>query len=519
MKKQIVLFSVLTLMFCLREAGAQTNKVAKFTSTTMPTGLTQSLIFDNGTNVGIGTGTITPTNKLEINGAANQLKLTAATAGQEASMLFSPGGTLNAWQTGINSTVNGWFLYENTAGAYRMVIQQGGRVGIGTTNPLSYSKLDVRGGALNVVNYATNGYGYIGRNADPGNNDSYLYHVISANYHIIGSSKNGTGAIKKLGFALGSTDTESDIKMTIDNNGNVGIGTTAPVYKLEVQAVTPTKAAYFQTSGSWQAIDFSSDGGTTKGSLSANGNKVFIGSASSGTNPFQTIDLSNGNVGIGTTTPSFRLDVAGVVAAGCARLDGTPSASNQYTRSNFGSNVYWNPTNSMWEVKAIGANDFSSIIHPNNDGIAFITAVSLANAPRSLTHSQFIAFERMRINANGNVLINKTSQTNSAYKLDVNGPVRANEVVVNTTGADFVFEENYELRKLEEVEKFIKENKHLPEIAPAEEMTHNGVGVGKLNTQLLQKIEELTLYLIEANKTIQKQNERITALEKSVEKK
>ena len=240
MKKQIVLFSVFTLMFCFsRQVSAQTNKVAKFTSTTMPSGLTQSLIFDNGTNVGIGTGTITPTNKLEINGAANQLKLTAATAGQEASMLFSPGGTLNAWQTGVSSAVagNGWWVYENTANAYRMVVKQGGKVGIGTTNPsyklcisnagasgveidavggangggfiqgynratsayipmssyalshhffignfekmtiqastgnvgigttnpLSYSKLDVRGGALNVVNYTTNGYGYIGR--------------------------------------------------------------------------------------------------------------------------------------------------------------------------------------------------------------------------------------------------------------------------------------------------------------------------------------------------------------------
>ncbi|HNO71687.1 MAG TPA: hypothetical protein PKO16_07955, partial [Bacteroidia bacterium] len=46
----------------------------------------------------------------------------------------------------------------------KMTIQAStGNVGIGTTNPLSYSKLDVRGGALNVVNYTTNGYGYIGR--------------------------------------------------------------------------------------------------------------------------------------------------------------------------------------------------------------------------------------------------------------------------------------------------------------------------------------------------------------------
>lgn len=56
---------------------------------------------------------------------------------------------------------------------------------------------------------------------------------------------------------------------------------------------------------------------------------------------------------------------------------------------------------------------------------------------------------------NGNVLINKTSQTNSTYKLDVNGKIRSNEIVVNTTGADFIFEPEYELPQLELVERYI----------------------------------------------------------------
>ncbi|MFO0321149.1 MAG: hypothetical protein ACK504_01830 [Bacteroidota bacterium] len=110
--------------------------------------------------------------------------------------------------------------------------------------------------------------------------------------------------------------------------------------------------------------------------------------------------------------------------------------------------------------------------------------------------------ERMRINAIGNVLIGKTTQVNTNYKLDVNGSVRANEIVVNTTGADFVFEENYKLKTLDEVETYIKANKHLPEIASACEMEENGLGLAKMNTQLLQKVEELTLYLIELKKTI-----------------
>lgn len=109
----------------------------------------------------------------------------------------------------------------------------------------------------------------------------------------------------------------------------------------------------------------------------------------------------------------------------------------------------------------------------------------------------------MVITSGKNVLINKTSQSNSAYRLDVNGEVRANGVTVNTTGADFVFASDYKLNKLEDVERFIKANHHLPEIPSAKEMTENGMNVGELNKQLLQKVEELTLYIIDLNKQIQ----------------
>jgi hypothetical protein len=108
------------------------------------------------------------------------------------------------------------------------------------------------------------------------------------------------------------------------------------------------------------------------------------------------------------------------------------------------------------------------------------------------------------ITAQGNVLIGKTSQTNATYKLDVAGKVRADELVVNATGADFVFDNNYKLRPLTEVEKFIKANNHLPEINSAEYMKNNGVNIAELQTQLLQKVEELTLYLIEQQKQIEK---------------
>jgi len=90
-----------------------------------------------------------------------------------------------------------------------------------------------------------------------------------------------------------------------------------------------------------------------------------------------------------------------------------------------------------------------------------------------------------------------------SQNVSVRGTLRANEVRVSVgAGADFVFEPDYDLRPLEEVEQFIIENKHLPEIAPARHMIENGIDVSEFQIQLLQKIEELTLYLIEQNKKI-----------------
>jgi hypothetical protein len=122
----------------------------------------------------------------------------------------------------------------------------------------------------------------------------------------------------------------------------------------------------------------------------------------------------------------------------------------------------------------------------------------------------------MVIKNNGNVLIGKISQRNTDYKLDVEGLIRATGAVYNTDGADFVFDDNYNLRSLAEVEAYIKEHKHLPEIAPAEDMRRNGVNVAELQTRLLQKVEELTLYVIEQEKKLEAQEKKNAALEQEV---
>jgi hypothetical protein len=107
---------------------------------------------------------------------------------------------------------------------------------------------------------------------------------------------------------------------------------------------------------------------------------------------------------------------------------------------------------------------------------------------------------------------------NPGYKLDVIGTVRAREIRVNLGGADFVFEDGYKLMPLNELEKFVKQNKHLPEIAPAKEMQEKGSDLGSLAVQLLQKIEELTLHAIEQNKEVKELRLHVIEQNKEIEK-
>lgn len=107
---------------------------------------------------------------------------------------------------------------------------------------------------------------------------------------------------------------------------------------------------------------------------------------------------------------------------------------------------------------------------------------------------------------------------NPTERLTVNGTAKAEEViVVENVGADFVFEENYDLPELGEVESHIKQHKRLPEIPSAEEMIEHGVKVGDLQMKLLQKIEELTLYTIKQQTLLEQQQKNIEVLKRELQ--
>ena len=140
------------------------------------------------------------------------------------------------------------------------------------------------------------------------------------------------------------------------------------------------------------------------------------------------------------------------------------------------------------------ANDYSAMIVGPRGGL------NIGYVPNT------IATDINDLSVNGNVGIG-TLDT-QGYKLAVNGTIRAKEIKVDSDWADFVFKKDYKLPTLGEVKKHIEEKGTLPGIPSESDVKANGVSLGEVNALLLQKIEELTLYVIKQQEEI----ERLKAL-------
>lgn len=120
--------------------------------------------------------------------------------------------------------------------------------------------------------------------------------------------------------------------------------------------------------------------------------------------------------------------------------------------------------------------------------------------------------------SNGNVSIGTGNA--QGYKLAVAGNVIAESIIVKLQGTwpDYVFDKKYTLPPLNEVERFIKLNKHLPEIPTDQEVNEKGIDIGGMNAKLLKKVEELTLYLINQQKEIESLKAKVGTLENKIDK-
>ncbi len=335
-------------------------------------------------------------------------------------------------------------------------------VGIGTNTPAA--KLDVKSLTSPLVAQF--------------NGASPMYVSIFENDVYRGYWGSYSGAPEDVDFSTGAGTTgklhlgiQAVPRLTINNLGNVGIGTTSPNYKLHV-----TGGDLFVQSNSG-SLRFGYDGSNQWRFPTTNGGADFRMEATTDGTTFtqQHYFAQNGNVGIGTgiTVPAARLHV-NTTTSETIRMQG----ANPYL------SIYDNTDGYKGYLWYNGANDI-------------VLGSSTANV--RFASSGY----RMTINTDGRVSIGTANNLATGYLLNVAGKAICEEIKVQLVGSwpDYVFHKNYKLMPLDELEKSISINKHLPNVPSAADVTAaNGIEVGEMNRKLLEKVEELTLYIIELNK-------------------
>ncbi|MBL0736407.1 hypothetical protein JI750_05890 [Flavobacterium sp. GN10] len=201
--------------------------------------------------------------------------------------------------------------------------------------------------------------------------------------------------------------------------------------------------------------------------------------------------VSNGNFGVGTDAPIEKLNIHGGKGDGVAF-----DAKFALTRTSSTGNV-------------LSAKIALSDSDTNWGDLSFKvkTTASRYEIENFYTDALFIK------GSNANVGIGTKTPDS---KLTVAGNIHAQEVKVSINAGivpDYVFANDYKLKSLNEVEQYIKQNNHLPEIPSAQEVEKNGLMLAEMNMNLLKKIEEMTLYIIEQNKQIIDLNKRLEKVE------
>jgi hypothetical protein len=303
---------------------------------------TSNVVIKSSGNVGIGT--TLPVVKLDVNSGGSDSVATFTSTDARARILIADNTDISYFGTYIGTTFIG---SDDTPSGNTLNITSSGNVGIGTTSPDSLVEIENNPAAqtqsrmLSIDNNPINnqGSGYIEISSGSNNQaKTQIEQVSSGGFGLLGNQYIDTNIINRglsssshgnINFATGSSTSATSIVMTIgggSQKGNVGIGTTSPSEILHVIGGTNTRAI----------IETQVNGGSSALRLDANPNyweiKNYGPSASlgitRGTSEFLTID-NTGNVGIGTTSPSAKLHIAGTTDANIIRIENTSTALSQ----------------------------------------------------------------------------------------------------------------------------------------------------------------------------------------------
>ena len=255
-------------------------------------------------------------------------------------------------------------------------------------------------------------------------------------------------------------------------HAKVGIGTPSPNSKLHINAARNQDAFRVQLNGSTRLL-LRSNGGLSVGN--------------NATPPSRGLYVY-GSVGIGTTRPSFKLDVNGE-----GNFKGLRLPSGSKLRFGMESNKSWialqNSNDTYSSVMDIKGNFY---FRNTNKGAGLATAHPIGiQRDGTVTMGVWETYDNSVRDTQG-------------HRLMVNGGILCEKIKVigDVPNSDYVFEEEYDLLPLSEVKQFILENKHLPEVPSAAEFKENGYNLGEMDDLLLRKIEELTLHIIRLEEEI-----------------
>ncbi|WP_299899728.1 tail fiber protein [uncultured Aquimarina sp.] len=411
-----------------------------------------------------------------------------------------------------------------SGGIERARLNGAGNFGIGTSNPTSkFHVVHTSGQGFapvisgNIATFQTNasaGY-YSSINVISGTEGRASFYFGDRDSGAMGGFRYNN-ANNSLTFRTNGADN----RMFINSSGNIGIGTTNPGSKLEIKSNSGETESFMKMSVSDAPSDYlqvsNATGGANrflpliKGNVQSSNisSLLFIASTdavndNNGSSSMMRFDTrrssndqgiatrplfqwtnfdqklmtmtANGNVGIGTTNPIEKLKIVN----GSISVDSSSDGSNAFEFGNNYGQMYYDAQSSGEQNRGMYFQEQLS----TNRGFHFLNS----NGDRLL-----------KINGNGNVGIGTNSPD---AKLAVNGNIHTQEVKVDLVGwPDYVFEEDYNLPTLQEVEQHISEQGHLENIPSAAEVAENGIQLGEMNKKLLEKIEQLTLYMIEQNK-------------------